>query len=63
MIRHSFPLARLDAALGREVLRLRARYQLSLDEFRGLFISDEQVDAVLGTSAVAATPRGDDASA
>ena len=48
MIRHRFPLARLDAALGREVLRLRARYQLSLDEFRGLFISDEQVDAMLG---------------
>ncbi len=42
-----FPLRRLDAALSREVLRLRARYQLSLDEFRGLFISDEQVDALL----------------
>lgn len=48
MIRQRLPLARLDAALGREVLRLRTRYQLSLDEFRGLFISDEQVDAVLG---------------
>jgi hypothetical protein len=26
------PLIRLDAALAREVKRLRARYQLSLDE-------------------------------
>jgi hypothetical protein len=42
-------LRRLDAALGREVLRLRARYQLSLDEFRGLYISDEQVDAVVAS--------------
>jgi len=40
-------LTRLDAALAREVLRLRARYQLSLDEFRGLYVSDEQVDALL----------------
>jgi hypothetical protein len=40
-------LLRLDALLAREVGRLRARYQLSLDEFRGLFISDEQVDALL----------------
>jgi ATPase family associated with various cellular activities (AAA) len=47
MIRQRFPLARLDAALAREVLRLRVRYQLSLDEFRGLYVSDEQVDALL----------------
>jgi len=45
-VRQRFPLGRLDAALGREVQRLRARYQLSLDEFRGLFVSDEQVDAL-----------------
>src|SRR5438067_234147 len=38
------PLARLDRLLEREILRLRARYQLSLDEFRGLYVSDEQVD-------------------
>src|SRR5579863_962070 len=44
-------LARLDAALAGEVLRLRARYQLSLDEFRGLYVSDEQVDALLARSA------------
>ena len=36
-------LQRLDLLLHREILRLRARYQLSLDEFRGLYISDEQV--------------------
>jgi ATPase family associated with various cellular activities (AAA) len=40
-------LGRLDAALEREILRLRARYQLTLDEFRGLYVSDEQVDALL----------------
>jgi adenylate kinase family enzyme len=34
----------LDALLAREIQRLRARYQLSLDEFRGLYISDAQVD-------------------
>lgn len=43
-------LARLDAALASEVLRLRARYQLSLDEFRGLYVSDEQVDGLLARS-------------
>ena len=47
-------LARLDAALARETLRLRARYQLSLDEFRGLYVSDEQVDALLARAG--ATP-------
>jgi len=40
-------LDRLDAALAQEVQRLRARYQLTLDEFRGLYVSDEQVDALL----------------
>src|SRR5437762_1015181 len=46
-------LMRLDAQLAREVRRLRLRYQLTLDEFRGLYISDEQVDALL-------TPAEDD---
>jgi hypothetical protein len=46
-IRQRFPLGRLDAALAREIQRLQTRYQLSLDEFRGLFISDEQVEALL----------------
>lgn len=40
-------LPRLDLLLAREITRLRARYQLSLDEFRGLYISDAQVDALL----------------
>ena len=39
----SMALQRLDLLLQREILRLRASYQLSLDEFRGLYISDEQV--------------------
>jgi hypothetical protein len=43
----SLGLARLDLLFYREILRLRAAYQLSLDEFRGLFISDEQVDALV----------------
>jgi AAA+ superfamily predicted ATPase len=37
----------LDAAIRREILRLKARYELSLDEFRGLYISDEQVSRLL----------------
>lgn len=37
----------LDCLLEREILRLRARYELSLDELRGLYISDAQVDALL----------------
>jgi hypothetical protein len=40
-------LPRLNAAIEREVMRLRARYQLSLDEFRGLYVTDEQIDALL----------------
>ena len=37
-------LERLDLLLHREILRLRAAYRLSLDEFRGLYVSDQQVD-------------------
>jgi hypothetical protein len=40
-------LARLDRLLEREIHRLRARYELSVDEFRGLYVSDERVDALL----------------
>ncbi|MGR9101357.1 MAG: hypothetical protein ACU826_12400, partial [Gammaproteobacteria bacterium] len=43
---------RLDLMLHREILRLRSRYQLSSDEFRGLYISDEQVDNLIGRSSV-----------
>jgi hypothetical protein len=44
-------LARLDRLLEREIVRLRARYQLSLDEFRGLYVSDEQVDQLVRAAA------------
>ena len=37
-------LHRLDLLLHREILRLRAAWQLSQDEFRGLYVSDERVD-------------------
>jgi hypothetical protein len=40
-------LRRLTLLLHREVLRLRAAYQLSLDEFRGLYVSDDQVDRLV----------------
>ena len=43
--------ARLDVLLHREILRLRARYQLSLDEFRGLYLSDQQVDGLINQAA------------
>src|SRR4030081_3878328 len=46
----SADLQRLDILLHREILRLRASYQLSLDEFRGLYISDEQVDRLINQS-------------
>jgi hypothetical protein len=39
--------ARLDRLIEREIRRLRAAYAISLDEFRGLYISDEQVDALV----------------
>lgn len=44
-------LKRLDLLIHRQILRLRAVYQLSLDEFRGLYISDEQVDALIDETA------------
>ena len=40
-------LQRLDLLLHREILRLQAIYRLSLDEFRGLYISDQQVDLLV----------------
>ena len=40
-------LERLDLLLYRQILRLRAHYQLSLDELRGLYISDAQVDDLI----------------
>ena len=43
--------ARLDLLIEREIARLRARYELSLDEFRGLYVSDEQVDALVRRAA------------
>jgi ATP-dependent 26S proteasome regulatory subunit len=43
----SVELQRLDLLLHREILRLRAGYQLSVDEFRGLYISDEQVNQLI----------------
>ena len=40
-------LDRLRLLLHREVLRLRAASLLTEDQFRGLYVSDEQVDAIL----------------
>ena len=48
-------LHRLELMLQREVLRLRARHQLVEHDFRGLFISDAQVDALF-ESAEPSTP-------
>jgi MoxR-like ATPase len=49
----------LDAAIEREVMRLRGRYQLSLDEFRGLYISDERIDDLLRNSGIEPVPSDD----
>jgi hypothetical protein len=46
----------LDEAIGREIARLRVRYELSLDEFRGLYVSDEQVDRLLAASGPCTAP-------
>ncbi|MEO0443931.1 MAG: hypothetical protein AAFZ92_09365, partial [Pseudomonadota bacterium] len=40
----------LDLTIHREIARLRLRYQLSLDEFKGLYVSDQQVNALLSQS-------------
>ena len=40
-------LARLDVLIEAEMRRTRARYELSLDEFRGLYITNERVEALL----------------
>src|SRR6476620_10571030 len=47
----SMALQRLDLLLQREILRLRASYQLSLDEFRGLYTSEEQVNQLINRAA------------
>src|SRR4051794_14439886 len=49
---------RLDRLIGNAVQRLRAAYQISLDEFHGLYITDEQVDALVALRAGSA-PSGD----
>jgi AAA+ superfamily predicted ATPase len=40
-------LRRLDLLLHREIARLRAAHLLSADEWRGLYLSDAQIDALL----------------
>ena len=49
-------LGALDTLLAIEMQRLRARYTLSLDEFRGLFVSDAMVDALLAREAPPPVP-------
>lgn len=50
-------LARLDALIDLEARRVRGRYELSADEFHGLYITDQQVDALLRDRGTA--DRGD----
>ena len=40
-------LGRLDVLLAAEMQRMRARYELSLDEFHGLYITDQRVAALV----------------
>jgi len=49
-------LLALDGLIEREILRLRVRYQLSLDELRGLYITDAQVDDLLAGAPAGAAP-------
>jgi hypothetical protein len=48
----------LDLLAEREVLRLRARYELSQDELRGFYISDAQVDHLLRQRGVRISSEG-----
>ncbi len=54
----SFELARLELRLERQVLRLRAAQVLNEDPFRGLYIADSQVDALLTDSGKAPPATG-----
>ncbi len=51
-------LAALDALIATELQRLRARYALSLDEFRGLYVSDAMIDGLLAQSGIKAADSG-----
>lgn len=53
---YAVELAALDRLVEREILRLRAHYELSLDELRGLYISDRQVDALVRERGPAESP-------
>jgi SpoVK/Ycf46/Vps4 family AAA+-type ATPase len=57
------PLQRLELMLRRQVLRLRARHQLVEHDFRGAFISDEQVDALFENAGPAGQPEAPSAQA
>ena len=56
-------MARLDAFIEAEMRRMRARYELSLDEFHGLYISDDRVEALLRTQPPVAPAAAPDISA
>lgn len=53
---YAVELAWLDRLIEREILRLRAHYELSLDELRGLYISDRQVDQLVRERGPAPSP-------
>ena len=56
MRRFADALAWLEQRVEAETRRLRARYELSLDELRGLFISDAMVDALLAERGAPSAP-------
>lgn len=58
---YSEALALLDRRIELEILRLRARYQLSLDEFQGLYVSDQQVDRLVAAQTCPPHAAGDHA--
>lgn len=48
-------LERMSLMLNAEILRLRAANLLTENQFRGLYVSDEQIDAILHASAASTT--------
>jgi len=54
-----FELGRLEVMLERQVLRLRAANLLTEDPFRGLYVADAQVDALLRSGVGIPVPSGE----
>src|SRR5262245_28497431 len=53
-------LRRIDLMIRLQVLRLRLRGHAAMDDFRGLYIKEEEIDAILGQASPFDAGRGID---